>query len=71
MIKTNLLGSEVPEEGVHYACMTCMTIDSVMKMENMNYRQVYLEECKYKMQKIKMPEYIDAKLKSYSTFGSE
>ena len=60
MIKTNLLGSEVPKEGVHYACMTCVTIDSVMKMENMNYRQVYLEEYKHKMRKIKMSEYSDA-----------
>ena len=46
VIKTNFLGDEIPKEGVHYACIACITIDSVMKMKKMNYLQVYLEECK-------------------------
>ena len=46
MIKTNFL-----REGVHYACIACITIDSVMEMKKMNYPQVYLEECKYKENK--------------------
>ena len=32
-IKTNFLGDKIPKENVHYACIACITIDSVMKME--------------------------------------
>ena len=31
VIKTNVLGDETPKENVHYACIACITIDSVMK----------------------------------------
>ena len=47
-IKTNFLGDKIPKEKGHYACIDYITIDSVMKIENKNYPQVYLEECKYK-----------------------
>ena len=43
--KTNFLGNKIPKENVHHACIACITIDSVMKMEK-NYPQIYLEECK-------------------------
>ena len=43
-----------------------MTIDFVMRMEMKNYSQVYLEECKYKLKKIKMINLIKAELKSQS-----
>ena len=33
MIKTNFLGDEIPKENVHYICIACITIDSVMKIE--------------------------------------
>ena len=33
VIKTNFLGDKIPKEGVHYACIACTTIDSVMKMK--------------------------------------
>ena len=45
-IKTNFLGNEVPKENMHYTCIACITIDSVMRMDKKNYPQVYLEECK-------------------------
>ena len=50
MIKTNFLGDEIPKENVHYACIACITIDSVMKMEK-NYPQLYSQECNYKIKK--------------------
>ena len=53
VIKTNFLSDEIPRRDVHYACIACITIDSVMKMKKMNYPQVYLEECKCKIKKIK------------------
>ena len=31
VIKTNSLGHEIPKENVYYACIACITIDSVMK----------------------------------------
>ena len=32
VIKTNFLGNGVPKENMHYTCIACVTIDSVMKM---------------------------------------
>ena len=43
-IKTNILGDGVPKENMHYTCIACITIDSVMRMDKKNYTQVYLEE---------------------------
>ena len=33
VIKTNILGNEVPKESEHYTCIACITIDYVMKMK--------------------------------------
>ena len=33
VINTNFLGDEITKEGMHYTCITCITIDSVMRME--------------------------------------
>ena len=44
VIKTKLLGGEVSRESVHYTCIACVSIDSVLKMEKKNYPQLYLEE---------------------------
>ena len=56
---------------MQYACIAFVTIDSVMKMEKKNYPQVYLEECKYRIKKIKMSRFINTKLKSQSESESE
>ena len=32
-IKTNFLGDKIPKESMHYTCIACKTIDSVMRME--------------------------------------
>ena len=58
VIKTNFLGNDVPKENMHYTCIACITIDSVMKMENKNYPPVYLEGRKYKIKKIQMSRFI-------------
>ena len=70
MINTNLLGDEIPKENVHYGCIACITINSVMKMEK-ELPQVYLKECKYKTKKIKMFAFIDAELESDFISDSE
>ena len=41
-IETNLLGN-VPKENMHYTCIACITIDSVMRIDKKNHAQVYLE----------------------------
>ena len=33
VIKTNFLGDEIPKESMHYTCIACITIDSVMRMK--------------------------------------
>ena len=71
MVKTNFLGNEIPKENVHYTCIGCITIDSVMKMKKMNYQKAYLEEFKYKIKKIKMSKFINTKLESESESQSE
>ena len=61
-----VLGDEIPKESMHYTCIACITIDSLMRIEKKNYPQVYLEECKYKPKKIKMTKFIDNELESES-----
>ena len=62
VIKTNFLGDKIPKESMHYTCIACITIDSVMRMEKKSYPQVYLEECKYRTKKAKMTKFIEAEL---------
>ena len=71
VIKTNFLGNDTPKENMHYACIACITIDSVMKMDKKNHPQVYLEECKYRVKKIQMSRFISANLESDSESESE
>ena len=59
------------KESMHYACIACITVDSVMRTENKNYPKIYLEECKYKMKKTKMIKFIEAELESKSESESE
>ena len=69
MIKANFLGDKVSKEDMHYACIACIAINFVMKMEKKNYPQVYLEECKHKIKKTKTSKFINTELESDS--GSE
>ena len=59
VIKTNFLGRKVPNENMHYTCIA------------VNYQQVYLEECKYRIKKIQISRFINAELKSDSESESE
>ena len=71
VIKTNFLGNGVPKENIHYTCIACITIDSVMKMEKKNFPQVYLEEYKYKIKKIQMSRFINTELDSDTESDAE
>ena len=61
----------MPKENMHYTCISCITIDSVMRMDKKNHPQIYLEECKYRIKKIQMPRFISTELKSDSESESE
>ena len=63
VIKTNILGDEVSKENMHYTCIACITINSVMRTGKKNYPQVYLEECKHRMKKTTLTKFIQAELK--------
>ena len=71
VIKTNFLRDEVPKENGHCTCIACITIDSVMRMEKKSYRQVYLEECKYRMKNTKMTTFREPELESESELESD
>ena len=76
VIKTNFWGNDMPKENMHYACIACITIDSVLKIDKKNHLQVYLEECKYWVKKTQMSRFINTELKSdseslHSDLGSE
>ena len=66
--KRDVLGGEAPKENMHYTCIAC--INSVMRMDKMNYPQVYLE-CKYWVKNIQMSRFINVELKSDSESDSE
>ena len=61
----------MPKENMHYACIACITIDSVMKMDKKYFPQVYLEECKYKIKEIQMSRFINAEIDLDSDSGSD
>ena len=71
VIKTNFLGNEVPKENMHFTCIACITIDSVMRINTKNHLQVYLEECKCRIKKIKMSRFINVEPKSDSDSESD
>ena len=52
-------GDEIPKERVQYTCISCISIDSVLRVDKKNYPQVYLEQCKYKMKKKELKSFID------------
>ena len=71
MIKTNFLGNNMPKENMHYTCIACITIDSVMKMEKKHFPELLLEGCKYKIKKIQISRFINTELDSDSESDAE
>ena len=46
-------------EKKHYICIPVIDIDSVLKINKRAYPQAYLEQCRYKLKKRKIVNYID------------
>ena len=52
--------NNIPIDRDHYICIPAIDIDSVLKIDNKRaYPQAYLEQCKYKLKKRKIVNYID------------
>ena len=58
IIKTLFDGDKIPEERIEYACIACISVDSVLKIDKKWYPQVYLEHCKYKIKKREKKKFI-------------
>ena len=57
----------MPKENIYYACIACITIDSVLEIDKKNHPQFYLEECKYMVKKTQMSRFIELKSDSESS----
>ena len=51
--------NSIPIEKYHYSCIPAIDTDSVLKIDKRAYPQAYLEQCKYKLKKRKIVNYID------------
>ena len=51
--------NSIPIEKNYYICIPAIDIDSVLKIDKRAYPQAYLEQCKYKLKKRKIVNYID------------
>ena len=59
-INSTTFNNNIPIERNHYICIPSIDIDSVLKIDNKRaYPQAYLEQCKYKLNKRKIANYID------------
>ena len=51
---------------MHYTCIACITIDSVMNIDKKSHPQVYIKECKYRVKKTQTSRFRNIELKSDS-----
>ena len=61
----------MPKEKSQCKCLSIIILDSVIKANKKYYPQIFLEECKYVQEKIKIENYIDDDLKSDSDSNEE
>ena len=64
MVKTLFDNDKIPEEKIEYECISCISVDSVLKIEKRYYPQVYLEQCQYKAKERKFKNLIEYDLDS-------
>ena len=57
--KTAFTNNAIPLEKNNYICIPAKDIDSVLKIDKILYPQAYLEQCKYKLKKRKIVNYIN------------
>ena len=64
IVKTLFSDNIIPEERVKCECISCISVDSVLKIEKKYYPQVYLEQCRYKVKERKIKSLINYDKKS-------
>ena len=58
--RTTFTDNAIPIERNLYTCISAIDIDSVLKIDNKRvYPQAYLEQCKYKLRKRRVVNFID------------
>ena len=57
--RTTFTNNAIPIEKKYYICIPAIDIDSVLKIDKIVYPQAYLEQCKYKLKKRKIVNYIN------------
>ena len=58
--RTTFTDNVIPIERTSYNCIPAIDIDSVLRIDNKRaYPQAYLEQCKYKLRKRKIANFID------------
>ena len=61
--RTTFTDNAIPIERNHYTCIPAIDIDSVLKIDNKRtYSQAYLEQCKYKLKKRRVLNFIDEEI---------
>ena len=61
--RTTFNNNNIPIERNHYICIPAIDIDSVLKIDNKRaYPRAYLEQCKYKLKKRKIVNYVDEEI---------
>ena len=71
VINTLFSGDEIRKERVEYVCISCIAIDSVLKIKHKYHPQVYLEQYKYKMKKKELKSFIDYEVDFDSGYDSD
>ena len=61
----------MPKEKSQCKCLSIIILDSVIKANKKYYPQIFLEECKYLQEKIKIENYIEDDLKLGSGSNEE
>ena len=64
MVKTLFSDEIIPEEKFECECISCISVDSMLKIDKKYYPQVYLEHCKYNVKERKIKNLIDYDLDS-------
>ena len=58
--RTTFTDNAIPIERNLYTCISAINIDSVLNIDNKRtYTQAYLEQCKYKLRKRRVVNFID------------
>ena len=68
--RTTFTDDTIPFEKNHYNCIPVIDIDSVIRIDNKRaYPEAYLEQCKYKLRKRRVVNFIDDEITDEELFS--